>query len=391
MTTKQTTLSIAPASQQKTLSKAQKKFNTLIKKIEQQKQQLREWQDMQPVYERKVAEDYQPLWHEQALAKIAFVNLLDRAHDDALFKKRDKSKLAHLINEIIESVLDYPDFHEQIKALYNKYQQRDFDADQQEQAAENSVLMQNLFKEMFDIDMPDLDVNNPQAAEAILRETVAEKMRQEEEREQQAQERASRRKKSAKQLEKEAKQQEHIENISKSIQEVYRKLVKTLHPDREPDAAERQRKTELMQKVNIAYEKKDLLQLLELQLEVEQIDQNHLNNIAEERLLYFNKILQEQSNELSDEVLGMEQAFAMRAGLPPFQSISPRQVLQALERDIRDLKHNFEEIKVDTQTFQDFKRLKDFLKSYTIPKRISRFEEDFDPFAELDMMFGRRR
>lgn len=391
MTTKQTTLSIAPASQQKTLSKAQKKFNTLIKKIEQQKQQLREWQDMQPVYERKVAEDYQPLWHEQALAKIAFVNLLDRAHDDTLFKKRDKSKLAHLINEIIESVLDYPDFHEQIKALYNKYQQRDFDADQQEQAAENSVLMQNLFKEMFDIDMPDLDVNNPQAAEAILRETVAEKMRQEEEREQQAQERASRRKKSAKQLEKEAKQQEHIENISKSIQEVYRKLVKTLHPDREPDAAERQRKTELMQKVNIAYEKKDLLQLLELQLEVEQIDQNHLNNIAEERLLYFNKILQEQSNELSDEVLGMEQAFAMRAGLPPFQSISPRQVLQALERDIRELKHNFEEIKVDTQTFQDFKRLKDFLKSYTIPKRISRFEEDFDPFAELDMMFGRRR
>lgn len=391
MTTKQTTLSIAPASKQKALSKAQKKFNTLIKKIEQQKQQLREWQDMQPVYERKVAEDYQPLWHEQALAKIAFVNLLDRAHDDALFKKRDKSKLAHLINEIIESVLDYPDFHEHIKVLYNKYQQRDFDADQQEQAVENSALMQSLFKEMFDIDMPELDINNPQAAEAILRETVAEKMRQEEEREQQAQERASRRKKSAKQLEKEAKQQEHIENISKSIQEVYRKLVKTLHPDREPDAAERQRKTELMQKVNIAYEKKDLLQLLELQLEVEQIDQNHLNNIAEERLLYFNKILQEQSNELSDELLGMEQAFAMRAGLPPFQSISPRQVLQALERDIRELKHNFEDIKVDTQTFQDFKRLKDFLKSYTIPKRISRFEEDFDPFAELDMMFGRRR
>ncbi len=45
-----------------------------------------------------------------------------------------------------------------------------------------------------------------------------------------------------------------------------------LHPDREPDEAERVRKTELMQRVNEAYSKKDLLQLVALQLEIEQID-----------------------------------------------------------------------------------------------------------------------
>ena len=101
-------------------------------------------------------------------------------------------------------------------------------------------------------------------------------------------------KKTKKQLEKEAHQQEEEALASKSVQEVYRKLVAALHPDREPDPDEQKRKTELMQRVNIAYGKKDLLLLLALQLEIEQIDPAHLNHIADSRLKYFNKILKEQ-------------------------------------------------------------------------------------------------
>ena len=51
--------------------------------------------------------------------------------------------------------------------------------------------------------------------------------------------------------------------MSQSIREVYRKLAGALHPDRESDPQERERKTALMQRVNQAYAKNNLLQLLD--------------------------------------------------------------------------------------------------------------------------------
>ena len=50
---------------------------------------------------------------------------------------------------------------------------------------------------------------------------------------------------------------------SQSVRDVYRKLVSALHPDREADGAERERKTALMQRANQAYERNDLLELLD--------------------------------------------------------------------------------------------------------------------------------
>ena len=113
-----------------------------------------------------------------------------------------------------------------------------------------------------------------------------------EEHQREAEARRAKRKKTAKQQAKEEQMQAEAAHLKKSIQEIYRKLATALHPDRETDPAERERKTALMQKVNVAYGNKDLLQLLELQLQVEQIDQAHVNNIAEDRLKHYNKIQQ---------------------------------------------------------------------------------------------------
>jgi len=46
-----------------------------------------------------------------------------------------------------------------------------------------------------------------------------------------------------------------------AIRTVFRQLASALHPDREPDAQERERKTALMSEVNAAYDKNDLAQL----------------------------------------------------------------------------------------------------------------------------------
>lgn len=51
------------------------------------------------------------------------------------------------------------------------------------------------------------------------------------------------------------------------LREVYRRLVRQLHPDRESDAERRRHKTGLMQKANVAYHGNDLPTLLDLQVE----------------------------------------------------------------------------------------------------------------------------
>ena len=188
-------------------------------------------------------------------------------------------------------------------------------------------------------------------------------------------------KKTKKQLEKEARQQEEEALASKSVQEVYRKLVAALHPDREPDPDEQKRKTELMQRVNIAYGKKDLLLLLALQLEIEQIDPAHLNHIADSRLKYFNKILKEQLSELEQETDQIENMFKLDLNLPFFATLSPKQLMSGLAQDIQELRRDIVAIQNELKTFQNPTSLKSWLKGYKIPKT-----PDHDDFG--DLFFG---
>jgi hypothetical protein len=83
-----------------------------------------------------------------------------------------------------------------------------------------------------------------------------------------------------------------------SLRELMRKLVSALHPDREPDEAERVRKTELMKRVNDAFERNDLLGLLGLQLEIEQIDSADIAKISDARIQQYNLVLEDQLKTL---------------------------------------------------------------------------------------------
>jgi hypothetical protein len=301
--------------------------------------------------------------------RVELVYLFDKAHDDKLFKKTDKKKLQHLIIELVTELI-HAHGKEELKEIYNKHSETDFDTDSQEQDEVISDLMKSMLKDMLDIEIDD-DVSSPEKIHAVLREKLAQQQRL-------AEEKRSKRKKTPKQLEKEARQKEEEQNISKSIQEVFRKLAGALHPDREQDEVERERKTKIMQQVNAAYAKKDLLRLLELQLEFEHINQAQLNNIAEERLKYFNKILQEQLNELEQEITQIEGSFKMQSNRPPFMALSPKSLLVELEADIKSLSRDISRLKTDLQVFSSQQTLKLWLKDYRIPK-----PSEMDAFDDL--------
>jgi DnaJ domain. len=366
----------------KTLSADQKQFNSLTKKIERQKKLLIEWKEIIPLYRQKVEQEYEPLEDALTNHKSEWVQLLDQFYDMPLFKKTDKMKMKYLICELAENLIT--EFNkDDLKSLFNKYSEDDYDSINQETESVVGELMKSIAKDMFNLDLgDDVDVSSPEKFHSHLEE----KLREQAEIQSQDQSEApvKQGKKTKKQLAKEARQQEEEALASKSVREVYRKLVATLHPDREPDAEEQKRKTELMQRVNIAYGKKDLLLLLELQLEIEQIDSAHMSHIADSRLKYFNKILKEQLSELEQETDQIENMFKLDLNRPFYARLSPKQLMSGLAEDIQELQRDIVAIQNELKTFQNPTTLKSWLKGYKIPKD-SGFE-DFDDLFFSGMM-----
>lgn len=359
---------IRNATDNPSLSKTQKQFNTLIKKIDGQKQLLRQWQETISTYHSRLNGEYESLWDDYNQYRVQLVYLFDSVYQEKLFTKTDRNKLRHLINIItLELITEHG--IEELKDLYNKYNETDFDSEHQADNEEAGEMLKAMMKGMLGIEIEDdIDVSSPENWQAALHAKLAERQEQEEQQKEREEEKRRQRKKTAKQLEKEAKLQKEAQNISKSIQEVYRKLASAIHPDREQDETERERKTKIMQEVNVAYGKKDLLRLLELQLELEHIDQTHLSRFSEDRLKHFNKILKEQLNELQDEIQMIEYSLKMQSNWHPFSSFSPEALLAKMEYDVQDVARDVSRLQVDVERFKTPQNLKSYLKTYKIPK-----------------------
>jgi acyl carrier protein len=373
-----TIVRIEESHRQARLSPAQKKFNATIRKIDKQKQLLAVWQETLPRYQQLVAEQFTPLRETYGEHQAEMAHLLDRHHGHKAFSRPQKKKIAHLVREICNELINTLE-REDLKPLYNKYSETDFDTRDQEVSSLAGDFMKSMLESELGIEIDDdaIDVNSPEKIAAFVQEKL-------DERERQAEERRRRRKKTAKQLAKEARQQEEEARLGKSIQVVYRQLVTALHPDREQDPVERERKTELMQRVTVAYGRKDLLQLLELQLTVEQIDQSKINTLDDDRLRYYNRILQGQLEQLEQEVLEIEFTAKQQAGLAPFDTISPRHLIQLVHEDIERLHGEIASIRHDLIELQEVKNLKAWLKDYRIPTGTDGMMEDLDALFSND-------
>ena len=352
------------------LSKVQKAFNLLIRQIEAERARLAAWEAAIASYQHKYSSEMLPLVEASEELQVRMVHCLDQASRRQGLTKSERRMLRRVIAELAGPLLDGRNDAE-LKAIYNRHSGSDYDADQ---AAENEE-MKFILEDMLGLELgDDVDITSPEdmlrRAEVQLKERQA---RDEADREASA-ERQARRRKSAKQLAREARQQAEAQQVGQSIREVYRKLASALHPDREPDPVERQRKTALMQRANQAYQKNDLLQLLELQLEMEHIDQSALNNINEERLKHYNRILKEQLAELKQEIFRVEAGFRARFGVSPYANLAPGAIIRNLARDIADIQRAIRDLKKDLVAFEDLGQLKAWLKDMRRQPRI----DDFD-------------
>lgn len=353
-------VSIAPDHNKTALSKGQKTFNSLIKQIEKRRKQLRAWETVTPTFQQQYVNELLPLDKTSTTLQIRMVHCLDRAYEQRELTKAERRKMAIVIVNLAADLIDEDeDEDKELKTIYDKYSPTNYDS----QIAAEVDGMKSMLETVFGIDLgDDLDLSSPedllQRAQAHIQQGQAEWAAKNAERDVQR----AKRKKSIKQQAAEARAQEQQAQISLSIREVYRKLASALHPDREIDPQERDRKTRLMQRVNEAYQKNNLLLLLELQLELEHIDQQALDSMSEARLKHYNTILKEQVRELDQEILHVESAFRHAYGIDPFEPVSPDAVLRGLAVDLKELRLNIRILEQDLAAFEDTRNLKLWLK-----------------------------
>jgi hypothetical protein len=364
-------LSIASAANKAQLSKGQKTFNGLIKQIEQGRARLAAWEIAIPRYQQKHTAELQPLLDKAQALEIKSVHALDKAHDQQGLTKTERRKIAFVIADRADDLLAGTN-DPALKALYNKHSGLDYDEEQ----ASDQASLKSAVEEIFGFDLgDDFDMSSPEGfteqAQAKLREQQAEQNAARQAR----LDRKAQRKKTPQQLAKEAREAADEQQLKLSIREIYRKLASALHPDREPDPVERERKTALMQKVNQAYDKNNLLLLLELQLELEQIDEDHIKNVSEDRLKHYNRILREQLGELQHEILRVEASFMAQFMLDPFEELDPNTAIKYLTVEIAEVNREIREIQRDFVVFEDIAKLKVWLKRVRLPSRRDSFDD----------------
>ncbi|UTV58795.1 molecular chaperone DnaJ [Burkholderia arboris] len=362
---------IAPGHETASLSKAQNTFNTLVKQIEKRRERLGAWDAVMPAFQTKFVDGLLPLEQASTALRIRLLNLLDDAFLQKGLSKAEQRTLSGLIAGMARDLLDVSD-DAALKIIYNRHAAS---GDDDPAAADRAPTKQKPEPTPAAEPADDLDALSPdelaERMQAELDEQFERDMAAHEAREAQRAKRKKAPRQSAAAAQREAEQAES----SKSIREVYRKLASALHPDRETDPQEQERKTVLMQRVNHAYAKGNLLQLLELQLEIEQIDRRAIDGLSEARLTRYNGILEEQLRELDQEIQHVETGFRRTYGIASTVKVAPDTVMRMLTRDIAGMQRSNHDLTVALREFDDPEKVRDWLKDMKRRPASSRFDD----------------
>ncbi len=100
------------------------------------------------------------------------------------------------------------------------------------------------------------------------------------------------------------------------LRHLFRQLASALHPDREPDEATRLHKTALMSEANAAYERKDLVTLMQIRQRAALAPSEAVSRTSDEALAALTLLLKQQVAELERERAARQRDLALEHRLP---------------------------------------------------------------------------
>ena len=347
------------------LTPAQKRFNNLIRQIERARQTLTAWRDNVPLYVQAHTQVVRPLVDALNDARRQWALALDGLLDQPGWTKAERAALRELVCDGVAEVLTAGgDEDPALKAIFDKHNEVGFDTEQQN----SRMAMKDFVEMMTGVDLGDAsEIDSDEDLYKRAQEKLAAQAAAADTAENPNVRGRRRRKTAAQQL-----RETEAQLATQSVREIFRKLASALHPDREPDPAQREAKTALMQKVNQAYAANDLLTLLELQLQIEQVDAGHIASASAQRIKHYNKVLSEQLSELKAETARAEALFRLDFGMPPGWGLKPTQLGRLIDQAAKQLRADLAMHQRDMRMLADKAVTKRWLKRQRLR------EDEFD-------------
>ena len=325
------------------LTAAQKRFNSLLERIDRLRAELERWQSFTDVHLRRIGAELAPRAAKLREQQTALAQLLDRQFTHPGLGKRNREPLRALLLGLLTEMLEEEETPELI-ALYDRHAPTRR-ADEQRMDFE---LLHALAE-----DLPvDLDAYEGEQTAEALTAWLQEALSGEPPR------RRRRPKKSA-----EGSGEQAVELDSHALRNVFRRLASKLHPDRASDAGEHQRKTALMQELNAAYASGDLLRVLELQQSVDARAAEALAELDEAQLEPYLAVLQRQAKRLREQVDALIAPFAAAFPGRAARSMTPGALQREFDRALMELEHVHSCVAQDLERFADIQQLREALET----------------------------
>lgn len=359
-------------------AKRYKEFNTLLNKINQLKLQLETLQAQVSSGLAFYHQEILPLYLKQQNLLMEEVQALHRAYSHPIFGRNDRKKISALILSHCHSLFQDTDRDFSVLTdIYNFYA----DQTREELEAEKKLLGQERAEAMLRSFGLDVELEDEDDLETILSKArVAAERKQEEAREHAENEARSAR--SEKQKVKAERERQKEKDIQKVCKNIYGDLVRLLHPDREIDESKKAAKTEAIQRVNEAYERNDLFELLRLQAEFLQKEGDALTLLPEKEFKYYLQVLKAQEQDLQTELNATSKAPGLEGYISQNLCHTNPITTQILrQRAVKEAKEALKSHQHNLKLAKDPNVLKEALRYYEV-EADEAADHDFDQLSE---------
>ena len=364
------------------LSPAQRAFKLLIGNIEAAEKRLQETTALLDVFRPLSIKKLQPLYDERDVLNRDMARLLDAQ----LLRKGWTANQRETMREIACTLAQqlFGSVHsEEVEAIFARHSDVPASDLLHEATAEFESHIENLFG--VELDTDDGEVRSP---DEIVQEAIRKMEQRERERAEHAKARAAN-KRGGKNSTRQTTAEQQTLDAGKLLKEVYRKLTSALHPDREPDVAERARKTTLMSEVNKAYESGNLLKLLQMQLQTCKVDSLAAATLADEKLQLINYTLRQQHLELQMECQQLDLVVREEFQLAHYGALNAAVIQKALNVAAADTRADIRIMRRDLAAINtNDVQLKSWLKSQ---RQLMKDDAQFDDAMMQAMMGSPRR
>lgn len=155
------------------------------------------------------------------------------------------------------------------------------------------------------------------------------------------------------------------EDVESALRSLYRKLASALHPDRESDEEVRAYKTKLMSEANTAYERRDLLALLELQTKAQLPAATLTSALLRKKLAALTNLMRERCTALHREIRDHELQATAEFVLPASMMIHEASLKHHLNSRKRDMLLELRRLNEELTSVKTDAGLKRWLKEQT--------------------------